>query len=240
MAINWQRTVMRAMGAREQVVTVKQVERVLPWYLRITFSAPEFMKDLELFPTIWIRLWVRDLDDPSALRQRGFTLVDPDPVAGTFALEFVIHEPTGPAASWAIGATPGDTVEIAITPSKLMPDPGISRFILVGDATAIPAMNSFLEYLPQETQTDVVLADPHHDAESLLRLRADSRLTRVAPTGLAQALRDLAPDLEDTYIWVGGERWAITQIRGVVRREWKLPKDRQHTQYYWIEGKPFG
>lgn len=231
---------MRALGARERTVTVERVERVLPWYLRITFSAPEFLRELELFPTIWIRIWVHDLDDPTALRQRGFTLVDPDPVAGTFALEFVLHEPTGPAATWALGAEPGDTLEVAITPSKLIPDPRISRFIFVGDATAIPAINSLLDYVPQATQTDVVLADPHHDAESLLRLRDDTRVTRVAPKELAQSLRDLAPDLSDTYVWAAGERWAITQIRGVVRREWKLPKERQHTQYYWIEGKPFG
>lgn len=242
MAMNLQRTIMRVIGAREQTVTVTAVEDLLPWYRRVHFSAPEFMRGLELFPTIWVRLWVPSLDDPAALKQRGYTLVDPDPESGTFALEFVLHDTQGPAAAWARSVTPGDTAEIAFTPMRIAPDPAIGTFVLVGDASALPGINSLLDAAPAGAKTRVVFADDHADAAQLpMRLRDDTVLDLVnSGADLAARLRELDVDRDDCYVWAAGERKAVAAIREVVRREWKLPKDRQHTQYYWIEGKPFG
>lgn len=242
MAVNWQRALMRMIGAREQPIRVVSVEDLLPWYRRISFSAPDFLRDLELFPTVWVRLWVPSLEDPTVMKQRGFTLVDPDPVAGTFSMDFVIHEPTGPAATWALCAKPGDPVEIAFTPAKLTPDPGIGRFVLLGDSTAVPGINSLLDYLPAGASAEVLLHDAHDDADRLpLRLRdgVTLTLTQTSEEQLA-AVRSLDLDLADTYVWAAGERKAIAATREIVRKEWRLPRDRQHTQYYWIEGKPFG
>lgn len=176
------------------------------------------------------------------MRQRGFTLVDPDPVAGTFSMEFMIHEPTGPAATWALHARPGDPVEIAFTPAKLVPDPDIGRFVLLGDSTAVPGINSLLDYLPASASVEVILSDRHEDADRLpLRLREGAALTLVQSSAeQLAALRSLDLDLTDTYVWAAGERKVIAATREIVRKEWRLPKDRQHTQYYWIEGKPFG
>lgn len=233
---------MRMIGAREQPIRVSSVEDLLPWYRRISFTAPDFMRDLEVFPTIWVRLWVPSLEDPAAMKQRGYTLVDPDPAAGTFAMDFVMHEPTGPAAHWAMHANPGDPVEIAFTPATLTPDPGIGTFVLLGDSTAVPGINSLLEYLPASTTVRVILADDHEDADQLpLRLREGVELTLVRnSTEQLTALRSLELDLDDTYVWAAGERKAIAATREVLRKQWRLPKERQHTQYYWIEGKPFG
>ena len=51
-------------------------------------------------------------------------------------------------------------------------------------------------------------------------------------------LRALDLDLESCYLWAGGEHGDVSAVRAFARREWKLAKDRQHTQHYWVRDKP--
>ena len=74
------------------------MEDLLPWYRRVQLLAPGFVRELERFSTTWVRLWVPGLHGSAGVQQRAYTVVDPDPQAGTFALEFVLHQPAGPAA----------------------------------------------------------------------------------------------------------------------------------------------
>lgn len=241
MPVNWQRTVLRAMGARERGLEVTEVRDVLPWYRRVDVRAPGFLRDLEVFPTIWIRLWVPELDGSGRLRQRGYTLVDPDPGSETFALEFVMHEPAGPASHWAQRVQPGDRAEFAFTPSRLEPSRDIGHYLLIGDSSAIPAINSLLRWKPPEARATVLLGDPHADAVSLIESPSNVELHHVdSSEELIGRLPGLGADLDGTYAWAAGERALVTAVRKIVRGDWKLPKDRQHTQYYWIAGRPFG
>ena len=95
MAANWQRGVLKAMGVKNHTVEVVGVTDLTPWYRRIRLSAPGFLDDLALHPTIWLRLWVPSLTRDK-LVQRGYTIIDPDPVAGEFSLDVVLHEPVVP------------------------------------------------------------------------------------------------------------------------------------------------
>ena len=242
MAVNWQRTMMRVWGAHEFPVTVTSIEDVATSYRRIGFDAGEFFVGRELYPTAWIRLWVPALDNPEHLQQRGYTLVDPDPATKRFSLEFVIHEPLGPAASWALGAKVGDVVEIAMTPAKLMPDTGLGKFVLLGDASALAAINSLLDYLPSTTSTTVVFLAHGDDADQLPFRLHDGVELRFVGSGAEQlaVLRELNLDPADSYVWAAGERKDVAAIRQHIRNELRLPRQQQHTQYHWIEGKPFG
>lgn len=241
MSTNWQRTLLRAMGVREHPVTVTSVEDVLPWYRRVTVDARGFLNDREMFPTMWIRLWVPDINRPGALRQRGYTLVDPDQEGDTFALEFVMHERAGSASQWAQNVQPGVEVELSHTPTKLKADLAIGNVILVGDSSAIPAINSILDSLPESTLAHVSLLGTHEQAESLIRMRTRDRLVRADDREmLISGLRDLSVDPDGTYVWAAGERRMITATRDLVRRQWDVPRDRLHAQAYWIEGKATG
>lgn len=242
MAANWQRGYMRLLGAREQAITVTEVEDILPWYRRITFSGPAFINSIELYPSAWVRLWVPSLDDPSTLRQRGYTLVNPDKASGTFALDFVLHEPVGAASNWAKNARLGETVEIATSLAKLKLDTALENYLLLGDATAIPAINSLIDALPETAQITVIIQDEHPDAAALpIRKTPNASLTIVKTSGeLIDSLLAKTPDHASSYVWAAGERKVVARIREIVRKQWQLPKAQQHTQYYWIEGKPFG
>lgn len=89
---------------------------------------------------MWVRLWFADAGRP---HQRAYTLVDPDPATGTFALEFALHE--GCASDWARGARPGDTIEATVQGTDFEePAPAPSHLFAVVDPAALPALNSLL------------------------------------------------------------------------------------------------
>jgi NADPH-dependent ferric siderophore reductase len=84
-------------------------------------------------------------------------------------VDFVLHlEPgaTGPASSWAAHAKVGDRL-ITVAPRRGEPFGGIEfrppedvRVLLVGDETAVPAVSSILEDLPDGTDGVAVLEVP--------------------------------------------------------------------------------
>lgn len=108
MGKGFQGAVLRALGAKEHVVTVSGRDRLAEHFVRIHFRSGTLLGDGDLHPDSWIRLWFPNPDNPSTLNQRGYTLVDPDPQAGTFAIDFVLHHPMGPASYWASRCETGE------------------------------------------------------------------------------------------------------------------------------------
>ena len=129
-------------------------------------------------PTMWIRLW---FDNAGRAHQRAYTLVDPDPEAGRFTLEFALHD--GCAARWATTAQVGDTIVATVQGSAFaLPDPAPAHLYLVGDAASLPAVNSLLDAAPDIPAT--VWLEYAHDGEQALALR-----TRDAAPGHLGAAR---------------------------------------------------
>ncbi len=243
MVANWQRGVLKALRVRNFSVEVLWAADITPWYRRVRFIAPGFFDDLQLYPSIWIRLWVPSLKR-DMLVQRGYTVVDPDPASDQFSLDFVLHEPEGAAATWARNAAAGSTAEVAITPQRLIIDPAIGTVILAGDASAVPAINSILESLSDGTRAHVLVQEAHVDRAELPLGRADhsettGQLLDPAPDGAAivAAIDSLDLDPHDLFVWAAGERRLVKAIREHARGILALPRERQHAQYYWIQGK---
>jgi len=248
MAANWQRGVLMAMGVKNHPVEVVGITEITSWYRRIRLSAPGFLDELAVHPTLWIRLWVPAIGKDKVV-QRGYTLVDADPESGQFSLDFVLHEPTGPAASWAKNATIGTTAEIAHTPQKLPLDPDLQTLVLAGDATALPAIVSLLRSAPAEASKYVVIQDSHHDREAI-DIPQDARTTLSwasgdpSGAGLVDALKASVPldgfDPERAYRWAAGERKLVKAVREHARGPLGLGRHRQHAQNYWIAGLSAG
>ncbi len=244
MAVNWQRGVLKALRVKNHPIEVLGVADLTPWYRRLRVSAPGFLEGLPLHPTIWVRLWVPSLKRELVV-QRGYTIVDPDPASGEFSLDFVLHEPEGAAANWARSATIGSTAEIAFTPQRLSIDPGIRTVVLAGDATAVPAIGSILQSLPASTTAHVVIQERHSDRTALpLSVAGGTTVDWLDPTpdgvGVVAAVRERASDAESLYLWAAGERRLVKAVRELARGSMGLPRDREHSQYYWIEGRDFG
>ena len=112
-------------------------------------------------PMQWYTNW-RGLDPAQRNPIRTYTARRIDTAAREVEIDFVIHTEddgsAGPAAGWALAAVPGDEL-IVIGPDRRaeVPNggidftPGSARdLLLAGDETAVPALCSILESLPED------------------------------------------------------------------------------------------
>ncbi|WP_338897314.1 siderophore-interacting protein [Streptomyces sp. TG1A-60] len=145
----WEGAVLKLLRAKDFVFTVTGAEQVTENYRRLHLTDGGMLAVTGVHPTMWVRLWFEAAGKP---HQRAYTLVDPDPAAGTFSLEFALHE--GHASDWARSAKPGDTIEATVHGTAFTdPDPAPTRILAVGDPASLPALNSLLSALPSAPAT---------------------------------------------------------------------------------------
>lgn len=101
---------MRAFGARDHVGTVREVTWVAEHCVRIRFHSETLFDEVVPGPTTWIRGWFPD--EQGKEHQRAYTFSEQHPETGDFALDFVLHQPSGPASTWAARAIPGDQLSM--------------------------------------------------------------------------------------------------------------------------------
>jgi NADPH-dependent ferric siderophore reductase len=247
MAANWQRGVMRLMRIANHEVEVVGIRDFTPWYRRIEFRTPTLTDGLEMFPTLWLRLWVpHPAKGEGFVVQRGYTFVRVDAGTQTFSLDFVLHDVAGPAGDWARLAVVGDTAEVALTPARVDIPDGTTTLVLAGDSTALPAINTWLESVPADVETRVFLEEEHEDRASLPRVERDRGtwewVAREGDRGAAldRAIRSSVASQPGLYGWAAGEKTLVKHVRGALREHLGLDRGHHFTQFYWIEGKATG
>lgn len=239
MAAGFQKTMMKALGATDHVMTVLSVSDITPAFRRIRFSAPTMIDGRETPTASYIRLWAPDPVEAGKVHQRGYTLVEPDAAAGEVSFDFVLHQPMGPASGWAAAAKPGDTITASYYMfHKFEPPDDPEGYLLMGDPAAIPAINAILGVLPPEAPV-VVILQAHLPEDRAIPV-AEHPGTEVLWTGPGTgALAAAVPtrDWSNWYAWVAAEKDAIKELRGVLNRTHGFPlADIKHTAY-WMLGK---
>ncbi|MFC0529728.1 ABC transporter ATP-binding protein/permease [Phytohabitans kaempferiae] len=244
MARGYGGAVMKVFGAQEHTITVTAVHDVTPHYRRITFAAPTFFDGKTIDPANFVRLWAPDPDGSGREHQRGYTLVEPDPDTGSFTLEFLLHEPAGPASAWAREAEPGDTIAMSwwASPHFVTPDPAPDGYLLVGDAASIPGINAILATIPDTTPVQVLLEQFHDDDRDIPLAAHPGRTVIWQPAGgdpatLARAIGER--DWSNWFAWVTGETASVKHVRARLR-ELGFPKPDVHGRAYWSKGKAMG
>ncbi|MFZ3473032.1 siderophore-interacting protein [Streptomyces sp. 4.24] len=241
-AKGWEGVVLKLMRAKDFRFTVTGAERVTEHFRRVRLSDGGLLSAAgqSLHPTMWVRLWFTTAEGRP--HQRAYTLVDPDPAAGTFALEFALHD--GAASTWARRAAPGDTIEATVQGTGFTaPDPAPARLLVIGDPASLPAINSLLEAFPDTPAT--VWFETHHasDDELPLRVHADRhdvrRVERRAGGGsaLAERVRAELPALlgeaGSAYVWLASDTATTRTLSSWLRKDLAVPKARVNALGYW-------
>ena len=167
----------------------------------------------------WWQGW-RELPDDVRAVMRSYTLRalrrDPDEID----IDFVLHEPAGPASRWASRAAAGDRVVLlgpAVADNRAIrfrPPEDADLLVMWGDETAVPAVSAILEALPSGVRARVWLEVQHAGDIQDLVTDADAEVTWLvrenqgvegSPMALG-ALRDAQlPPAERPYVWIAGE-----------------------------------
>ena len=212
-------------------LTVTGRREISPHYLRLSFDAGGMLSENAVHPTMWIRMWFADGDK---LHQRGFTLVNPDPAAGTTDIEFALHD--GIASHWARTAQPGDSVEATVLGSKFaIPEPPPAGYVIVGDTASLPAINSLLASI--EDAPARVFLEAGHDDDKDLPVARDAGITWVdrknAGETLVEAVRSAAFDGGDHFGWVACDSHTTRLLVKVLRDDFGIPRKSIKSQGYW-------
>jgi NADPH-dependent ferric siderophore reductase len=161
----------RARPARPQaVLAVLGREQLSPHTVRITAGGPgfealrmnEFTDKYAKILFVDPALGLTPPYDLAALREslppgqqpvtRTYTLRRADPRRQEVTIDFVVHGDEGIAAPWAARAEPGDVLTMSGAGGAYRPDPASDWHLLAGDESALPAICSALEALPDDAR----------------------------------------------------------------------------------------
>ncbi|MFE3019330.1 siderophore-interacting protein [Streptomyces sp. NPDC059256] len=238
MGHGWEGVVLKLMRGKDFVFTVSGVEQVTERFRRVHFTDGGMLAQTGVHPTMWVRVWFDNGDKP---HQRAYTLVDPDSEAGTFSIEFALHD--GRASDWARSAEVGDCVDATLQGTGFTaPAPLPKRLFVIGDPASLPAINSLLDALPDTPATIWFETGDVVEEELPLRLHADRHELRRVPrkergahlvAQVKESLPELIDDPSGAYVWVACDTATTRSLSSYLRKELALPKDRIHTLGYW-------
>jgi NADPH-dependent ferric siderophore reductase len=178
-------------------------------------------------------------------RRRSYTVRAFDPAARELTLDLVVHGDEGLAGPWAACTVPGDEVLMLGPGGDYSPDPSADHHLVVGDASALPAIAVALERLADEApdaRGDAVIEV--HGPDDELALTAPAGVTirwvhqgvGVVGLGLVEAVRDLPWPAGRVHAFVHGEAGAVKELRHLLRVERGLPREQLSISGYWRLG----
>jgi NADPH-dependent ferric siderophore reductase len=189
--------------------------------------------------------WSQYDEMPEADRPIGgyYTVRHHRPDAGEIDCDVFLHEPAGPASTWAATVAAGAPAALWGPRTAWAPPPGTDRWLLVADETGVPAVEAVLDTLP--AKADVTVLVETSDPNDIARLDRDvTYLHRgLLATGttdlLVEAVRSL--DLHPTglYAWGGSESRAMRDIRQHLRQTVGLAREQVSMTPYWRHASAF-
>ncbi|MFH8407424.1 siderophore-interacting protein [Streptomyces sp. NPDC018019] len=178
---------------------------------------------------------------------RSYTVRAHHPEDGTIDIDFVLHgagPERGPATAWADRAAPGDTLGM-FGPSAYFARPvplGTADWtLLAGDETALPAIGTLAEWLPEGARAVAYIEVADAAEEQTFATRGDltvhwlHRGRRAAGPGelLVEAVRGANFPAGPVFAWLAGEAGAVRALRRHLVRDRGLDKRSVDFTGYW-------
>lgn len=237
-------TRMRHEGARRRTLTVAGTEMLGAHMLRIRFASDDLADFDSPSPDDHVKLFLpgagRDADGRPAMRD--YTPRAWDKAAGTFVLDFALHE-AGPATAWATAAQPGDTIQIGGPRGSQVLSDDFDWYLLIGDETAIPAIARRIEGLRAHVPvTALIAAEGPDDRFDLperegLDVRWSFRSDGAGDTvRLADQIGDTLPPGEG-FVWIAAEASVARALRSHVIDVLGHPRAWVKAAGYWTRGQ---
>lgn len=225
---------------KRRTLTVTTVEYVTPQMLRITLAGEDLADFISAAPDDHVKIFLpTTIGEPE---RRDYTPRRYDNDARSLVLDFAVHE-AGPATRWALDARPGDTLAIG-GPRGSAVISGVSRWILVGDETALPAMGRRIEEAGKDVSIVSIAAVAGPEEEQAFETEADLQTLWVHrplsaatdASGLIAALAGVTLEPE-TFVWIAGEGSVARAVRAYLTEKRDHPLTWLKAAGYWAKGK---
>ena len=225
---------------RVRSLKVREVVQLTPIMRRSLFSG----EDLQGFQSLGFDDHVK-LRIPTAsgsIVRRDYTPRRFDADARTLTIDFAIHE-AGPATAWAVGAAPGDVIEIGGPRASSIAPNNIRRWLLIGDETALPAIGRRIEEATPGTKITSIVAVPSAEDQQTFVTPAELQTIWAhrphAAANDAELLLELVRDTElagQTFVWIAAEATVARAVREHVIDRCRYPRSWVKAAGYWING----
>jgi NADPH-dependent ferric siderophore reductase len=229
----------RGWGKPEMELEVLGSQHLAPHMVSVTFGGPGLAGFQDNgFTDRYVKLVFPRPDGSSVLRT--YTVRAHDPAAGTLRIDFVHHGDAGVAGPWAAACRPGDTITVRGPGGAYRPDLGCDWHLLVGDASALPAIAAALEAVPEGRVVRAVVALEHGaDRQELVAppgtevrwLCADEGDGGFAAHVAAMAFPAGRPD-----VFAHGELGEVKELRRHLTLERGLDRAGMSVSAYWRRG----
>lgn len=256
----------RKTNIAREVFILKDREYVTPHYIRLTltsnaievfknttigvnnkiFVAPEGCEQVYLPEFDFEKGEWKPMDETVKPTVRTYTHRGIDLEKKELYIDFVAHGDEGPASNFAINASIGSQLGVAMgcDPSELYPQ--ATWYLLSGDSTAIPVLGAILETLPATAKVNVVIEVEAKEDIQDLPTQAEAVFEWIVnPTmgqtvDLAQRTIALAKEnsaVESKFAYVAAEFSNVKEIRNYLRKEAKWTQEELYAYSYWKFGK---
>lgn len=158
-----------------------------------------------------------------------------DTAARELTIEFALHG-DGPASRWAARAAAGDRVTVGGPRGSFIIPLDYDWHLLVGDASALPAIARRLEELPAGARAIAIVQADAADRRSLAS-QAALQLTWVDTSAqMLEAVRALPLPAGEGYAWCAGEAADMKALRQILVDERGHDRHAIRAAAYWKRG----
>ncbi len=226
---------------KRRSLTVTAARRITPGMLRIELTGDDLADFISLAPDDHIKVFVPGSGEE--MERRDYTPRRYDADARTLVLDFALHE-AGPVTKWALGALPGDRLEIGGPRGSAVVSSDIENWLLIGDETALPAIGRRIEEAGARQRITAIAAvadAAEHQAfqtDAQLDVRWAHRPLSAAtdPSALIGVLRSIEL-LPGTFVWIAAEASVTRALRAYLVEERGYPLSWIKASGYWVKGK---
>jgi NADPH-dependent ferric siderophore reductase len=173
-------------------------------------------------------------------RTRTLTVRSWDAARRRLTIEFVDHGDVGVAGPWAASARPGDVVQMLGPGGGYAPDPGAEWHLMIGDASALPAIAASLERVPAGAPVHALIEIEDGDEQLTLETPGELRLTWLRrderPSEsemLLEAVTALAFPPGAVHVFLHGEASMVRAVRRHLVVDRGVPVEAMSASGYW-------
>jgi NADPH-dependent ferric siderophore reductase len=228
--------------AMRRTLQVSSKHYVTPRMLRIVFHSQELQTFASFSPDDFVKIFIPVRDETEEV-VRYFTPRAWDTMAGTLVLDFALHG-TGPAIEWALKSKAGDALEIDGPPASTIVSDDFDWYLLVGDATALPAIGRRLESLRPNVPVRVIALVADSNEQQTLPESALCKIEWFHSSGdsaqdastVRSAVKGLRLPPGDGFVWIAAEAATAREVYKFAVETLQHPKQWIKAAAYWSHG----